>query len=100
MAEETVRTAAAGEAGGPARPLLALEAAYRRFRDPHHVVRHGGRISEVTPVHYRVRGLSRAAHLGDIVSYRSLGREHRGEVVRISAEDVLVAPFEPSGDAS
>lgn len=100
MAQETVRTAAAGEAGDPARPLLALEAAYRRFRDPHHVVRHGGRISEVTPVHYRVRGLSRAAHLGDIVSYRSLGREHRGEVVRISAEDVLVAPFEPSGDAS
>ncbi|MCT7377582.1 flagellar protein export ATPase FliI [Chelativorans salis] len=80
--------------------LTALECAYLRFRDPRHIVKQGGRISEVTPMHYRVRGLSRAARLGDVVSYRSHGAEHRGEVVRISAEDVLVAPFARNSEAS
>ncbi|WP_159589161.1 flagellar protein export ATPase FliI [Chelativorans xinjiangense] len=84
--------------GGDA--LTALESAYLRFHDPSHIVKHGGRISEVTPVHYRVRGLSRAARLGDVVAYRGHGAEQRGEVVRISAEDVLVAPFERNAEAS
>jgi flagellum-specific ATP synthase len=95
-------TGSAVETARPGGPdtLTALECAYRRFSEPARIVKHGGRISEVTPMHYRVRGLSRAAHLGDIVSYRNHGREHRGEVVRISAEDVLVAPFERSAAAS
>ncbi|MFC6489979.1 flagellum-specific ATP synthase FliI, partial [Nitratireductor sp. GCM10026969] len=81
-------------------PLTALECAYLRFRDPRHIVRHGGRICEITPMHYRVRGLSRAARLGDIVSYRAQGAECRGEVVRISAEEVLVAPYEADAEAA
>lgn len=79
--------------------LALLEGTYLRFRAPRRIVRPGGRICEVTPTHYRVRGLSQAARLGDIVSFRCGGAEHRGEVVRISAEDLLVAPFKESAEA-
>ncbi|WP_265519429.1 flagellar protein export ATPase FliI [Nitratireductor luteus] len=73
--------------------MEALEGLYLRFSDPRLAIKHGGRISEVTPVHYHVRGLSAAACLGDIVSYQHQGRSHCGEVVRINGEDILVAPF-------
>lgn len=78
--------------------LEALAAAYMRFRDPRHLVRRGGRVLEVTPSSFRVRGISHAVLLGDIVSYRSRGTERRGEVVRIAASDVLVAPYEAGAD--
>jgi len=81
-------------------PLAALESLYRRFSEPERLVRQGGRICEVTPMHYRVRGLSKTARLGEIVAYRHHGAEYRGEVVRISADDVVVAPFEHTAEAS
>jgi len=93
--------ASAGSSGtGQHNALVALESAFRHFGDPHNLIKRGGRICEVSPVHYRVRGLSEAARLGDVVSYRSHGREYRGEIVRISAEDVLIVPFENGTAAS
>ncbi|WP_011579647.1 MULTISPECIES: flagellar protein export ATPase FliI [Chelativorans] len=88
------------DTAGQANALAALECVYQRFGDPQRMVRHGGRISEVTPMYYRVRGLSKTARLGQIISYRSHGSEYRGEVVRISEDDVIVAPFEHSAEAS
>lgn len=86
-------------ADATANALTALESAYLRFRDPHHIIKHGGRICEIMSNHFRVRGLSRAARLGEIVSYRDHGKERLGEVVRISTEDALVAPFERNAEA-
>ncbi|WEX08303.1 flagellar protein export ATPase FliI [Chelativorans sp. AA-79] len=97
--DEAAATTAQSRAGRDPDTLTALGCAFRRFGVPGRTLRYGGRICEVTPTHYRVRGLSRAARLGDIVSCRIHGREHRGEVVRISSDDVLVAPFERDAEA-
>src|SRR5690606_26838072 len=59
----------------------------------------GGRIDEVSPTHYRVRGVSASARLGDVVEHRSSSGSRTGEIVRIGPEDVLVAPYERSADA-
>ncbi|WP_173934786.1 flagellar protein export ATPase FliI [Chelativorans sp. Marseille-P2723] len=85
---------------GSSNPLAALGCLYRRFSTPMQMVRHGGRITEVTPTHYRVRGISEKARLGEIIFYRQDDRDYRGEVVRISEDEVIVAPFEHSGEAS
>ena len=80
-------------------PLDALERAWRRFADERTLVRRGGRITEVSPTHYRVRGLSGVARLGDMVEHRSRAGMRHGEIVQISPDEVLVAPFERAGDA-
>ncbi len=80
-------------------PLDLLERSWLRFRDERTLVRRGGRVVEVSPTHYRVRGLSQAARLGDIVELRGHGAPRRGEIVQIGAEDVLVAPYERAADA-
>lgn len=80
-------------------PLDALERAWRRFADDHALIRRGGRITEVSPTHYRVRGLSAVARLGDMVEHRSRSGIRQGEIVQISSDDVLVAPFQHTGDA-
>lgn len=80
--------------------LTALEEAYRRIAgDERFLVRHGGRVSEVSPTHYGVRGLSETARLGDLVSRRNRkgGIAGAGEVVRITQDGVLVAPYEEAG---
>ncbi|RUM97552.1 flagellar protein export ATPase FliI [Pseudaminobacter arsenicus] len=79
--------------------LAILEPAYRRFADERTIVRRGGRITEVSATHYTVRGLSDTARLGDIVEHRSKAGTRRGEIVRIGAHEVLIAPFEGSNDA-
>ncbi|MBX3582174.1 MAG: flagellar protein export ATPase FliI [Rhizobiaceae bacterium] len=80
-------------------PLEALERAWRRVSDPHTLIRRGGRVMEVSPTHYRVRGLSQVARLGDMVEHRSRAGVRHGEIVQISPDEVLVAPFERAGDA-
>ncbi len=79
--------------------LEALERAWRRVADEHTMIRRGGRITEVSPTHFRVRGLSDVARLGDMVEHRSRAGIRHGEIVQITPADVLVAPFERSGDA-
>jgi flagellum-specific ATP synthase len=56
-------------------------------------VRIAGTVTEVTPTHYRVQGLSRFVKLGDCVSLESEGTAKLGEVVRIDATGVTVKPF-------
>ncbi len=80
-------------------PLDALDRAWRRIADDHTLIRRGGRITEVSPTQYRVRGLSAVARLGDMVEHRSRAGIRHGEIVQISPEEVLVAPFEQAGDA-
>ena len=55
-------------------------------------MRRGGRVTEVSPTHYKVRGLSDVARLGDIVEQRSHAGTRRGEIVRIGRDEVVVAP--------
>jgi flagellum-specific ATP synthase len=79
--------------------LVALERVWRRFGDTEALLKRGGRVVEVTPTHYKVRGLSDFARLGDIVEQRGHAGTHRGEIVKISRDEIVVAPFERSADA-
>ena len=101
---EDGQLAAASEATGlPAiaanDPLAMLERLYAGFARPSGMTRRGGRVAEVTATHIAVRGLSRGAHLGDVVEYESARGRRTGEIVRISTEEVLVSPYESSDDA-
>src|SRR5579872_6434954 len=58
----------------------------------------GGRITEVTPTHYCVSGLSRFLKLGECVSFALGGRKEIGEVVRLDASRAIVKPFEAKLD--
>jgi flagellum-specific ATP synthase len=80
-------------------PLVALERIWRRFQDDATTLRQGGRIAEVSPTHYKARGLSEIARLGDIVEHRSHAGTRSGEIVKIGRDEVVVAPFERSADA-
>ncbi|MER8583967.1 flagellar protein export ATPase FliI [Mesorhizobium sp. M1338] len=79
--------------------LVALERVWRRFADTEALLKRGGRVTEVTPTHYKVHGLSDFARLGDIVEQRGHAGARRGEIVKISRDEVVVAPFERSADA-
>ncbi|TPK75373.1 flagellar protein export ATPase FliI [Mesorhizobium sp. B2-4-15] len=79
--------------------LAALERIWRRFSNADGLVKRGGLVTEVTPTHYKVRGLSDFARLGDIVEQRGQAGARRGEIVKISRDEVVVAPFERSADA-
>lgn len=80
-------------------PLHALERVQSRFASERTLLRAGGRIDEVSPSHYRVRGLSASARLGDVVEHRSSSGIRSGEIVRIGPAEVLVAPYETNPDA-
>ena len=80
-------------------PLHALERTLSRFSNDRKLLRNGGRIDEISPSHYRVRGISAAARLGDVVEHRSSAGPRSGEIVRIGPDDVLVAPYETNPDA-
>jgi flagellum-specific ATP synthase len=75
-------------------PLTALERRWQDFDKASGLIRRGGRIVEVSATHLRVRGLTDAARLGDIVELRGHGSTRRGEVIRIATDDVFVAPLE------
>ncbi|WP_027060086.1 flagellar protein export ATPase FliI [Mesorhizobium loti] len=79
--------------------LAALERIWRRFNGADGLVKRGGLVTEVTPTHYKVRGLSDFARLGDIVEQRGQAGTRRGEIVKISRDEIVVAPFERSADA-
>ncbi|WP_258581710.1 flagellar protein export ATPase FliI [Mesorhizobium sp. AR02] len=79
--------------------LAALERVFRRFSNADGLVKRGGLVTEVTPTHYKVRGLSDFARLGDMVEQRGQTGARRGEIVKISRDEVVVAPFERSADA-
>ncbi len=84
---------------GPENQLAALERVWRRFGDGASLLKRGGRVTEVSATHYKVRGLSEIARLGDVVEQRSHAGARRGEIVKISRDEVVVAPFERSADA-
>jgi len=79
--------------------LAALERVWRRFDDPRALLSRGGRVVEISPTHYKVRGLSGIARLGDIVEQRGKSGSRRGEIVKIGSDEVVIAPFERSADA-
>jgi len=78
--------------------LLTLERGFGRFSAPGALVRAGGRIVEVSASHYRIRGLSRHACVGDVVEHTGERGRRTGEIVRIEPDDVLVAPFQAATD--
>ena len=79
--------------------LDALEAIYQRFSGEDDVIRLGGHIEEVSATHLRVRGISHAARLGDIVSFGHGQKKRSGEVVQIGPKVTLVAPFDRNVNA-
>ncbi|GLQ77034.1 flagellum-specific ATP synthase FliI [Mesorhizobium huakuii] len=79
--------------------LAALERTIRRFSNTDGLVKRGGLVTEVTSTHYKVRGLSDFARLGDMVEQRGQSGVRRGEIIKISRDEVVVAPFERSADA-
>ena len=83
----------------PEDPACRPGTVWRRFVDTEVLLKRGGRVAEVTPTHYKVRGLSDFARLGDIVEQRGQAGTRRGEIVKISREEIVVAPFERSADA-
>jgi len=80
-------------------PLDRLDRVFARFADETALVRRGGRIIEVSPSHYSVRGLSASARLGDLVEHRGRAGRRQGEIVQIGSETALVAPYERTADA-
>ena len=80
-------------------PLVALERLQARFAG-RQVLRVGGRIDEVSATHFRVRGLSRAVRLGDLVEIVHGRTKRLGEVVRIGTDDIMVAPFDRDCDVA
>lgn len=93
-APPTAATSGAGLA-----TLETLGRLHRGLAESEMLVKRGGRISEVSATHYRVRGLSAHARLGDIVEHRGRRGQCAGEIVQINASDVLVAPFDTTFDA-
>ncbi len=73
--------------------LGRLEAVVDEARDARALVRISGIVTEVTPSHVRVCGLSRFLTLGECVSLELEGRERLAEVVRIDPRGVTVTSF-------
>lgn len=79
--------------------LHAVERIMSRFTGGRTLLRAGGRIDEISPSHYRVRGISTNARLGDVVEHRSSSGPRTGEVVRIGPDETLIAPYDRNPDA-
>ena len=73
--------------------LREIEAAFRAQTAPGELVRIGGTIASIAPGVCRVRGLSGAVKLGDVVSFRGHGGHQRGEVIALNDSEVTVAPY-------
>lgn len=89
-----------GQTGAAKDRLRTVEHLLRRFSSDDGLVRHGGRVVEVTPTHFKVAGLSGSTRLGDIIEHPNASGRRGGEVVKITREDVMVAPFEHSDGLS
>ncbi|MBW7947677.1 MAG: flagellum-specific ATP synthase FliI, partial [Sphingomonadaceae bacterium] len=79
--------------------LHAVERTLSRFGNDRTLLRCGGRVDEISPSHYRVRGMSLNARLGDVVEHRSASGLRTGEVVRIGPDETLIAPYDRNPDA-
>ncbi len=79
--------------------LDALERLHQRFAASDGLVRTGGRVSSVTATHIMVEGLTRTARLGDVVEHRARAGIRLGEVVQVTADGVMVSPFDRAADA-
>lgn len=102
LAKKQAAAAAPHEQAAPApreSELHALERLQSQFANERTLLRNGGRIDDISPSHYRVRGLSGSARLGDVVEHRSSTGARMGEIVRIGPSDALVAPYENNPDA-
>ncbi|WP_371875368.1 flagellar protein export ATPase FliI [Pleomorphomonas sp. NRK KF1] len=62
-------------------------------------IRVGGRVSEVAPDAFRLRGLSRHVRLGDRIEIAAKDGASLAEVLRIDGDGVTVKPFAPRIDA-
>lgn len=79
--------------------LVMLDRIWQRFSDEQSLLKRGGRVVEVSATHYKARGLSDTARLGDMVEHRGRSATSRGEIVHIAHQEVVVAPFDRSADA-
>jgi flagellum-specific ATP synthase len=84
--------------GQPGNALRRLQKAIETAGPELDPVQLGGRITEVTPSHYSVSGLSRFVKLGECVSFAVDGRNEVGEVVRLDASRAIVKPYEATLD--
>lgn len=57
-----------------------------------------GAVREVAPGHYRVKGLTSFAKLGDTIGFKTRGAMRVGEAVRIDSAGVTVKPFDGTTD--
>ena len=74
--------------------LEQLESALASLRKDVPTVRVGGIVSEVTPTHYRISGLSRFVRLGELIGLEIENQVQLGEVVRIDGDGVTAKPFD------
>jgi flagellum-specific ATP synthase len=74
--------------------LERLESTLASLRKDVPTVRVGGLVSEVTPTHYRVSGLSRYVRLGDLIGLNIDDQVQLGEVVRIDGNGITAKPFD------
>jgi flagellum-specific ATP synthase len=79
--------------------LDRLESIMNEVRDERALVRAYGLVTEVTPSHARICGLSRFVTLGDCVAIALDGREMLAEVVRIDPEGVTVMSFDSTSSS-
>ncbi|CAN5116969.1 flagellar protein export ATPase FliI [soil metagenome] len=78
----------------PGSALHRLERAIALANRDVEKIRHGGRISEIAPGHFRVAGLSDHLMLGERVLLESASGPVVGEVVRIEADAATIKPYE------
>ena len=74
--------------------LERLESTLASLRKDVPTVRVGGTVSEVTPTHYRVSGLSRFVRLGEMIGLEIENQVQLSEVVRIDGDGVTAKPFD------
>jgi len=78
--------------------LEALERLIGNYSQASKLVRPGGKVTEVSATQYVVRGLSERACIGDIVEHHTPRGNRSGEIVRITAGEVYVSPFDSTAD--
>src|SRR5512139_443774 len=74
--------------------LTRLGDAVGFFARPRERLRVTGAVTEVSPAHFRVEGLSQFLRLDDCVLLEGAGRVSQGQVIRIDRNGVLVKSFE------
>lgn len=73
--------------------LQDIENEFRRHAAPDALLCAGGLITALAPGVCKIRGLSGAVKLGDVVAFRDCTESEHGEVIAIDDRDVTVAPY-------